>query len=220
MPDGGRYNCMSQFGEWIVTRLLAPLVVWWTENVWGWHMAERFPDIPKYLFVAEYHTSNWDIMVMLYTAAKERRRIRFIIKKETQDWFLVGPFLGWAGAVFIDRGAPFNAIKTIMRTMRRADTAILLICPSGTRRYTEGWQPGFYYLAEKLKMPIIPAAPDYATKQVRLAEAIYPSGDIHTDLAEMADFYANIQALHPERATPVRLLPEVETGEKVPAPLL
>lgn len=213
---------MSHAGEWIVTRLLAPLVVWWGENIWGWHMAERFPDIPKYMFVAEYHTSNWDIMVMLYTAAKERRRIRFIIKQETQDWFLVGPFLRWAGAVFIDRDAPLSAIKTIMRTMRGTDTAILLICPSGTRRYTAGWQPGFYYLAEKLKLPIVPAAPDYATKQVRLAQAIMPSGDINADIAQMAAFYAGVQALHPERATPVRLLPPVtdDEAERVAAPLL
>jgi 1-acyl-sn-glycerol-3-phosphate acyltransferase len=211
---------MSHFGEWLVTRLVAPVVVWWSENIWGWHMAERFPDIPKYLFVAEYHTSNWDVMVLLYTAAKERRRVRFIIKQEARDWLLVGPFLGWAGAVFIDRDAPLTAIKTIMRTMRNAETAILLICPSGTRRYSEGWQPGFYYLAEKLKLPIVPASPDYNTKQVRIAPAIIPSGDIHADLALMADFYVGMGALIPERATPVRLMPAASEGEKAAVPLL
>ena len=205
---------MNPTVDFIGRNMLAPLLVFWGERLWGWRMLKPFPDIDKFMILAEYHTSNWDVLVLAYAAAKERRRLRFVIKQEAENWFLVGRILKWGGAIFIDRDSPLQAIKTIVKTVRNAETCILVICPSGTRRYSEGWQPGFYYLAQKLKLPLVPGAPDYRKHQVIIGDPVTPSGDLETDLQRISPFFDAITARHPERATPIRLLPEVKHHDK------
>ncbi|MEM6285014.1 MAG: 1-acyl-sn-glycerol-3-phosphate acyltransferase, partial [Chloroflexota bacterium] len=142
---------------------------------------------------------------------KIRQRIRFVIKKETQNWFIVGSILRLSGAIFIDRDAPISALKTILREARAAEDFILMISPKGTRKYADGWKAGFYYIAQKTGMPLKPGGADFARKLAMLAPMVYPSGDIEADIEKMRPFFEQITAKHPELAAPIRLM---DAGEE------
>ncbi|MFZ4814828.1 MAG: 1-acyl-sn-glycerol-3-phosphate acyltransferase [Phototrophicaceae bacterium] len=199
---------MHAFNVWWVKNILAPLVVFIAERILGWRVDGETPPLDKFMLIAEPHTTNWDLVVMFYWACKQRRQVHYVIKKEVFNWPLLSPFFGWTGGIPMDRESPLASLKAVMRAAKSHERFILLIAPSGTRGYTEGWKPGFYYLAQKTGLPIVPSGPDYARKLARITAPIMPSGDIEADIAGMQPFYENMIGHHPENATPVRLLHE------------
>jgi 1-acyl-sn-glycerol-3-phosphate acyltransferase len=199
---------MEALGQFLVMRVLIPLATFVYGRLFGWKLDRPFPELDRYIILAEPHTSNWDVPILLYASALTRRRFRYIIKKEAENWFILGRVFKWSGGIFIDRDKPLSAIKTIIRTVRENEQCILLISPKGTRAYRDGWKPGFYYLAQKLDLPLVCSAPDYPTKTVFVSDPIVPSGDIEADMAQMRPFYAPIRPRHPERTAPIRLLEE------------
>jgi 1-acyl-sn-glycerol-3-phosphate acyltransferase len=205
---------LKSTGSWLFNTVVIPIYVGVMERILGWQVDGYTITERKLILLTEPHTSNFDIMVVFYWACKIRRRVHFVIKKETQNWFLIGRFLTWAGAIYIDRDAPLSALKTILRELRAKDDFILLIAPSGTRKYTDGWKPGFYYIAQKANVPIIAAGADFARKRAIIATPLYPTGDIHADIERMRPFLEQITAKHPERVAPIRLLAEKQ--ENVP----
>ncbi|MEL6272756.1 MAG: 1-acyl-sn-glycerol-3-phosphate acyltransferase [Chloroflexota bacterium] len=195
------------FADWYFHYIHAPIYVFVVERVLGWRInGDMHPEERKFILVTEPHTSNFDIMIVFYWGCKIRRRIRFVIKKETKDWFIVGPILRLSGAIFIDRDAPMSALKTILKEARAAEDFILMISPKGTRKYADGWKAGFYYIAQKTGMPLKPGGADFARKLAMLAPMVYPTGDIEADIETMRPFFESITAKHPELTAPVRLL--------------
>ncbi len=197
---------IRSFGTWFVVNLIAPVVVFMAERVFGWRVEGETPDVRKFLLLSEPHTANVDLLVVFYWACKIRRRVHYIIKAETSGWFLVGRFLRWTGAIFIDRDAPMSSLKTILKTARAHEDFILLIAPSGTRKYTPGWKPGFHFIARKANLALVPAGADFPTKRVHIGEPLTPSRDVAADIAQMRPFLEQITARHPEKASPVRLI--------------
>jgi 1-acyl-sn-glycerol-3-phosphate acyltransferase len=205
-------------GRWLIRSVVAPLYIVIMERILGWRVQGDKPpaEVRKFILLTEPHTSNWDLLVVLYWACKVRRQVRFVIKQEARNWFLVGRLLGWMGAVYIDRDAPLAALKTIIREAKAHDDFVLLVAPSGTRGYADGWKPGFYFIAQKTGLPLLPAGGDFARKLACIAPLFYPTGDIAADIEQMRPFYESITAKHPERNAPVRLVPdEKPDGEAV-----
>lgn len=204
---------MRKFSAFWLNRVLIPSVIFIGERVLGWRTEGTPPDVPKYLMLTEPHTSNLDVLVMFYWACKFRVPLRFIIKQEAQHWFIIGRILAWGGALFIDRDQPLSALKTIIREARSREHFVLLIAPTGTRAYQEGWKEGFYYIAQKTKLPLLPSGPDYARKLAIVGDLLYPTGDIEADIAVLRPFYEPLVARHPEQASPVRLEPQGDDGQ-------
>ncbi len=205
---------MKTLGNWLVLNIIAPTYIWLMERLFGWRVEGDWqPEARKFVLLTEPHTSNTDLMVVFYWACKVRRQVRFVTKKEIESWFVVGRLLRWMGAIYIDRDAPLAALKTIIKAVRSNDDFVLLIAPSGTRSYSDGWKPGFYYVAQKTNIPIVPASADFARKRAIIAPVLYPTGDIHADIEHMRPFFEGITARHPERVAPIRLLTD-DTAEK------
>lgn len=205
---------MKQFAHFLMHRVLIPFYIFVWERIFGWHIEGPAPQTSRFILVSEHHTTNWDVAVLLYWAAKNGFMLRFMIKKEVEGWFLIGDLLKKAGAIYIDRDAPLSAMKTILKAARGEENFRLLIAPKGTRAKTEGWKPGFYYLAQKLNVPLLPGGPDYKRKVAMTAPMITPSGDIHADIEQMRPFFEQLTPKHPQFAAPVRLLPEEATPEQ------
>ena len=73
--------------------------------------------------------------------------------------------------------------------------------PEGTRGKAGGWKTGFYNIALKAGVPMVPGFMDYERKVVGLGPAMTPSGDYEKDLAVLAAFYAPVTPKHPELKT-------------------
>ena len=58
---------------------------------------------------------------------------------------------------------------------------------------------GFYYIALKASVPIIPVAFDFGKKEVRIANPLMPSGNYEEDMKLILPFYKNVKGKITER---------------------
>lgn len=173
----------------------------------GWKVVGDAPNIAKFVVTAGPHTSNWDGLNMLCTSWIIRRRIDWMVKKE----LLRGP-IGWLlksiGAVPIDRSRGFNKVDQMIAQFKERDRMALAVPPEGTRKKTDHWKTGFYWIAHDADVPILIAYVDYKRKEVSLASGFWKTtGDIEADMETIWEHYRKATALHPEKVSDMRLRP-------------
>jgi 1-acyl-sn-glycerol-3-phosphate acyltransferase len=96
------------------------------------------------------------------------------------------------GGAPLDRSGSLNKVDAIARIFSEKDEFRMALAPEGTRKKVDRWKTGFYYIAIKANVPIIPVAFDYRTKTVKIGAAFYPTGDIDPDLEELHQFYDGV----------------------------
>jgi lysophosphatidate acyltransferase len=87
-----------------------------------------------------------------------------IMAKKELKWTPLGPFMGFAGALFIDRGNSASAIRSLGEatdTMKRNGSSLWMF-PEGTRSSSEipsmlPLKKGGFHLAVQAGIPIVPA---------------------------------------------------------------
>ena len=123
--------------------------------------------------------------------------IRIVIKKEAFFW----PF-GWllkkVGGIPIDRSKSVNRVDQVAELFKVTDPMFYALTPEGTRKRSDKWKKGFYYIALKAKVPILLSYIDYKKKEAGIGPAFYPTGDFEKDFKEIEDFYRGKIAKHPE----------------------
>jgi 1-acyl-sn-glycerol-3-phosphate acyltransferase len=108
------------------------------------------------------------------------------------------------GGFPIDRDAPLKATKQTIAHMEKQEEIILALAPDGTRQYTDHWKKGFYFIAHKMKLPIVFISLDYATKTIRLREPFYTTGNAENDLETIRPFFEGVQGRVPENASRIQ----------------
>ena len=163
----------------------------------GWSYEGNFPDEPKFIIAIVPHTSNVDFPVGLQVLFSMGLRLDFM-GKESLFWEPSGTILRWLGGVPIDRSAGGGAVAQAIKQFKERDEFVLTITPEGTRGKVRKWKTGFYYIANKAGVPIVPAGFDYGSKTIKIGTALMPSGDMEADLAQLREFFADIQGRYPE----------------------
>jgi 1-acyl-sn-glycerol-3-phosphate acyltransferase len=182
----------------------------------GFRIYGQVPDAPKFVLAAAPHTSNMDGFIMLFAAWAFRIFPDWMVKAE----IVKGPF-GWlilkGGGMPIDRSASRNVVDQAVECFNERDQIMLVIAPEGTRRKTNYWRTGFYYIALKANVPIGLGFIDYKHKRVGIHSVFMPTGDIEADLEYMWSVYRQIHARFPENYTEMKLRPheisKTEGGE-------
>lgn len=169
----------------------------------GWKCVGETPQAKKYVILAAPHTSNWDGFFLLLAAAMLRLDFSFFGK----DTLFKGP-LGWflrhMGGIPLDRSKNQSFVSQAVSWFDRHDTFGLGIAPEGTRKLTEGWKTGFYYIALEARVPVFLGFIDYARKEGGiLPEVMTPTGDIEKDFETLARLYGPLEARHPGRKAPI-----------------
>lgn len=185
----------------------------WIGRTWlrafGWRVEGELPSVPRAVFVAAPHTSNWDLPFALAVAWSLDMDISWAGKTD-----LFRPPFGWLmralGGVPIDRSRRANQVEAIAEAIRKADRMYLLIAPSGTRSRRDHWKSGFYRIAQAAEVPIMLGFLDYAKRRGGLAFTMEPSGDLAADMERIRAFYADVRGKHPERESTPKLREEEE----------
>jgi 1-acyl-sn-glycerol-3-phosphate acyltransferase len=172
----------------------------------SWHIEGTLPNYPKMVIVGAPHTSNWDGFVFIFATFILRTRMNWIGKHT-----LFGPPLGWlmylGGGIPVNRKTTHNAVEQVVEAFNSRNKMLLVITPEGTRKKTDYWKTGFYYIALGAKVPILLAYLDYPGKRVGIGPVFFPSGDIEADFILIREFYADKVGFHPERKSNVALPP-------------
>ncbi|MBX2913149.1 MAG: lysophospholipid acyltransferase family protein [Cyclobacteriaceae bacterium] len=165
----------------------------------GWKIQGAFPpDIKKYIVAVGPHTSNWDFMVGLAGRSILRIQKAKFLGKST----LFKPPFGWVfrmlGGYPVDRSQRHDMVAQVASLFASHDEFVLAIAPEGTRKKVEKLRTGFYYIAKKANIPIVPVGFDYGKKEIVVSPPLYPTGDFDHDMALLLGFYRNIVGKNPE----------------------
>ncbi len=175
----------------------------------GWRFEGERPSERKYVALAVPHTTNWDGLLLLAMTRSIGLPMRWMVK----DSWVKGPLAPTSralGAVAIDRSRRSNVVDQMADEFAKNDDFVLFIPPEGTRARTEYWKSGFYHIARKANVPVVPSYLDYARKCAGFGPAIHLTGDVRRDMDRIREFYAqqNPTAFDPSKFGPIRLREE------------
>lgn len=170
-------------------------------KIFGFRLISDFSEeMSNAVIIEAPHTSMWDFVLGRAGLWALGVRCHFFIKKEL-FFFPLNLILRSLGAVPVNRGYDGKSFfDNIIKELQKNQNFSLIITPEGTRKKTNNWKKGYYYIAQKSRKPIFMAWIDYEKKTcgVNKQNKIVPSGDYEKDFAIVQEFYKNIRAKHPE----------------------
>ena len=101
-----------------------------------------------------------------------------------------------------------DQVASIAQIFSERERLVLAIAPEGTRVRAEHWKSGFYRIAERARVPIVPAYLDYGTRTAGFGPPFVPSGILRDDMDRLRAVYSGKRGLFPDCFGPVRLLEE------------
>ncbi len=164
----------------------------------GWKIIGTInPQIKKCVFMVMPHTSWHDFYLGLFTRGIIGLEMNFVGKKELFR-FPFGWYFRWMGGTALDRSGGLNKVDGIAEIFKYKSVFRMGISPEGTRKKVDELKTGFYYIALKASVPIIPVAFDFGKKQVKMSEPFYPTGDFQKDMKAVMPHFAGVQGKIPE----------------------
>jgi putative phosphoserine phosphatase/1-acylglycerol-3-phosphate O-acyltransferase len=130
------------------------------------------------------HQSNADMLIM---ASLIRRDIVGVGKRELKNLPIIGPLMGAAGVVFIDRSdrqAAIETMKPLVQAMQEEEKS-LVIAPEGTRapsRKLGAFKKGGFHVAIQSGVPIVPVVIHNSGDISPKGDKIFRSGTVHIDV--------------------------------------
>jgi 1-acyl-sn-glycerol-3-phosphate acyltransferase len=174
----------------------------WLLRVGGWTTVGGIPDVPKAVFIAAPHTSNWDgLWALVYKVAFDID-VKFFAK-HSLFWFPLGNILRALGGIDLDRGKAGTAVDEAIRMFETEEQFYFGLAPEGTRKKTKGWKTGFYRIAMGAGVPVYFGLLDYGRRRIGIGKRMTLTGDMEADMAVIREYYKGIDGRWPEKASPV-----------------
>ncbi|SFB27798.1 1-acyl-sn-glycerol-3-phosphate acyltransferases [Flavobacterium swingsii] len=166
----------------------------------GWKVNGTIsPEIKKCVMIVVPHTSAHDFYLGIFTRGVTGLEMNFVAKKELFK-FPFGAYFRWMGGEPLDRSGGLNKVDAIANIFTKRETFRLAIAPEGTRKKVTEWKTGFYYIAMKANVPIIPVVFNFGEKEVKLCEPFSPTGNIEADFKILEKNYIGVLGKIPENS--------------------
>jgi 1-acyl-sn-glycerol-3-phosphate acyltransferase len=179
----------------------------WLLRTLGWRIDGAPPELSQYVLIAAPHTSNWDLPLMLAYGAAFGIKIKWMAKHS-----LFWPPLGWIlrplGGMPIVRHEKRNVVDSMAEVFTSNKRLVLVVPTEGTRERAEYWKSGFYHIAAKAEVPIVPSYLDFGQKRGGFGPPLFPTGEIGADMQYFREFYRDKAGKFPDQFGPVRLKEE------------
>ena len=176
---------MGKFAKWIL-------------RVFGWKINGHIPEgVKKCVVVMGPHTSNWDFIIGKMAFMAYGVNGRFLIKKE-MFFFPFGSILKAMGGIPVDRNGGNKLTDMAARHFEDNEEMFMVFTPEGTRSYNPKWKKGFYYIAQKAKVPIYIGYLDYTNKKGGFHSLFNPTDNVDSDIAHIKDVLRKFKGKYPE----------------------
>nr|WP_315209712.1 1-acyl-sn-glycerol-3-phosphate acyltransferase [uncultured Flavobacterium sp.] len=177
----------KQFYKWIFFRLM------------GWKIVGGIDaNIKKCVMMVMPHTSAHDFYLGIFTRGITGLEMNWVGKKELFR-FPFGFYFRYMGGEPLDRSGGLNKVDSIAAIFQRKEIFRLAVAPEGTREKVTELKTGFYYIALKANVPIIPVTFDFGRKEVNLGKPVSPTGDIESDMVILKKHYKGVKGKIPEK---------------------
>lgn len=158
----------------------------------GWQIAGGVINAPQMVLIGAPHTSNWDFILTILTMFALGVRFSWVAKHSLFRWPVAG-LMTWLGGVRLDRQTTEGFVDQMVEEFNRRPQFLLAIMPEGTRSKVREWRSGFYYIALRAQVPMLPVIFDYGHKLLRLGPMLSASGDAAADLPRIQSFYQGVK---------------------------
>ncbi|MBT3543388.1 MAG: acyltransferase [Flavobacteriaceae bacterium] len=165
----------------------------------GWKLVGTFPKELKYIVAVVPHTSWRDFFIGILVRSISGESINFVGKKELFSPLTAWFFKGLGGAP-IDRSGNKGAVESMVAVFEAHEKFRIALAPEGTRKKVAQLRTGFYHIAKKAKVPIVPVAFDYENKEVIVHPNLKPSTDEKKDLQQFAALFIGVKGYSTERS--------------------
>lgn len=166
----------------------------------GWKIDGIFPvEVKKMVMIVVPHTSWNDFYVGLFVRGIIGLPMHFVAKKELFT-FPFGYYFRWMGGAPLDRSGGQNKVDLIASIFQERDVFRMAIAPEGTRKKVTRWRSGFYFIALKAQVPILPISFDWSTKTVRFHTLFYPTGSYELDQKDLEQNFRGVLGKFPEKS--------------------
>ena len=163
-----------------------------------WKIVGNFPQqLKKYVIIVAPHTSWVDFPIAILARMSTGAKIKYIGK----DSLFKGPFgflFRALGGAPVDRSKNNNLVDAIVAIFNSREEFRLGMSPEGTRKKTEKWKTGFYYIAKGANVPIVMATLNFGMKQIKISDPYELTEDKETDFKFFKAFYKGVKGKHPE----------------------
>ncbi|MFV5690219.1 1-acyl-sn-glycerol-3-phosphate acyltransferase [Flavobacterium sp. ZT3R25] len=177
----------KRFYKWIFFKLM------------GWKIVGNIDaDIKKCVMMALPHTSAHDFYLGIFTRGITGLEMNWVGKKELFR-FPFGFYFKYMGGEPLDRTGGLNKVDSIAAIFKRKEIFRLAVAPEGTREKVGELKTGFYYIALKANVPIIPVAFNFGKKEVNLGNPLMPSGNLEADMLILKKHYIGVKGKIPEK---------------------
>ncbi len=165
----------------------------------GWTIEGSFPQgLKKFIIAVAPHTSNWDFVIgIMARSILKIQRARFLGKSSLFK-APFGTLFRKLGGYPVDRSSSHDMVQQVVDIFDAHEEFILAIAPEGTRKKVAKLKTGFYYIAKKAKVPIIPCGFDFKMKMVVVGQPFYATEDAESDMEFLRTFYSRICGKNPE----------------------
>ena len=164
----------------------------------GWKIIGTVdPKIKKCILMVLPHTSWHDFYLGIFTRGVLGIEMHFVGKKELFR-FPFGWFFRWMGGTALDRSGGLNKVDAMATIFKQKEVFRMGISPEGTRKKVTELKSGFYFIALKAEVPIIPVAFNFKKKEVGFGNPYHPTGDYEKDLKNILTHFQGVKGKIPE----------------------
>jgi 1-acyl-sn-glycerol-3-phosphate acyltransferase len=153
--------------------------------------------VPKFVAIVAPHTSNWDFPLGVLVMFALDLRVHWF-GKESLFRSPLGSFFRLLGGRPVRRDAPEGVVEEMAATIGAEPRFILALAPEGTRKRVARWRTGFYHIAVRAGMPIVPVSFDWSRRVVTISAPMQPTGDLAADLVMLQNHYRREMARNPD----------------------
>ena len=165
----------------------------------GWKLIGTVDaSIKKCVIAVIPHTCNFDFFLGLFSRGIIGIEMNFVGKKELFK-FPFGWYFRSVGGAPLDRSGGKNNVDATVAIFNKREVFRLALSPEGTRKKVTELRTGFYYIALKANVPIIPVAFDYSKKEVRIGNPVYVTGNYEEDMKIILPFFKDAKGKIKER---------------------
>lgn len=159
----------------------------------GWKIVGSIdPNLKKCVLMVMPHTSAHDFYLGIFTRGITGLEMNFVGKKELFR-FPLGAYFKYMGGEPLDRKGGLNKVDAIAAIFDKKDTFRLAVAPEGTRNKVTTLKTGFYYIALKANVSIVPVAFDFGKKEVKLGLPLVPTGNIEDEMQILLEHYKGVK---------------------------
>ncbi len=175
----------------------------------GWKFEGQLDKTQPCVMIVGPHTSNWDFVIGIIARSALGTNIHFLGKHQ----LFIAPW-GWLframGGSPVDRRKHNNLVDGAAQLFEQHPNYKLALAPEGTRSPVTRWKSGFYHIAMKSNVDIVPVGLDFGRKTIVLSPPMTPTGDIEVEINQLMDFFRSIKGYRAKNIPVYKVQPSNE----------